>query len=138
MCHCIFIHFSFDDLQERDDPMSIGQLLASLNTTSAGLDRAQRKLLREQYGLNKITSPNNCPVWLCCLLPCLKKTKKMKCYNECIPDYAEVKIDNNWVKIDPIGVVVGDIVKLTPGSHVPADIRIIEVICVTVIYYLLT
>lgn len=113
--------------QESNSDMTIEELLMFLKTTPSGLDRVQRKLLREQHGLNKIPSPNYCPSWLCCLLPCLKKTKKMKCYEECTPEFAEVKMDNKWVKIDPSGLVVGDIVKLTPGCCVPADLRIIEV-----------
>ena len=51
----------------------------------------------------------------------------MKLYQQLIPEYAEVKMNSNWVKIDPSGIVLGDIIRITPGCYIPADIRIIEV-----------
>ena len=120
-----------DNLLRSDiNSFPIDELLSKLQTSLQGLSRSQRKIAREANGVNKIPAPNYCPSWLCCLLPCLKKTKKIKYFNECTPDFAEVKIDGKWVKIDPMGVVVGDILKITPGSPVPADIRVIEVFTV--------
>jgi P-type E1-E2 ATPase len=51
----------------------------------------------------------------------------MSLYNECIPEYAVIKMNSKWVNIDPSGVLVGDIVRIMSGQRVPADIRIIEV-----------
>jgi magnesium-transporting ATPase (P-type) len=51
----------------------------------------------------------------------------MKLYQQCIPDHAEVKINERWIKIDTGGVLVGDIVRVVAGCYVPADLRIIEV-----------
>jgi magnesium-transporting ATPase (P-type) len=51
----------------------------------------------------------------------------MKLYRKCLPSYAEVKINGKWVKIDPTGVLIGDLVRVVAGCYVPADLRIIEV-----------
>jgi magnesium-transporting ATPase (P-type) len=51
----------------------------------------------------------------------------MKQYQQAIPDYAEIKLNQRWVKMDTGGVLVGDIVRIIAGYSVPADVRIIEV-----------
>jgi hypothetical protein len=82
---------------------------------------------RDECGPNIIPPPVKCPAWLCCILPCLLRTESMSLYNECIPEYAVIKMNSKWVNIDPSGVLVGDIVRIMSGQRVPADIRIIEV-----------
>ena len=52
----------------------------------------------------------------------------MKLYQQCVPSYAEVKINGKWIKIDPRGVLIGDLVRVVAGCYVPADLRIIEVV----------
>ena len=36
-------------------------------------------------------------------------------------------LNGKYVNIDPSGLLVGDIVKLEAGMHVPADVRLLEV-----------
>lgn len=107
--------------------MTLNELCTRLDTSIDGISRYRRKLLRDKIGLNIIPTPNYCPPILCCLLPCLRNTKKMQCYKQSIPDFAEVKIDGKWTKIDPAGLVTGDIIKIVPGLVVPADMRIYDV-----------
>jgi hypothetical protein len=96
-------------------------------SSEEGLSRSSRRIQREQAELNLIPPPVSCPAWLCCILPCILHTDAMKTFNECIPQYSEVKMNREWVKIDPIGILVGDIVRIKAGTRVPADMRIISV-----------
>lgn len=70
--------------------------------------------------------PLSAPAWLCCLLPCLLKTKSMMEYNEAVPEHASVRRNKNWMKMDAASLVPGDIVAVRDGERVPADIRLIE------------
>jgi magnesium-transporting ATPase (P-type) len=38
-----------------------------------------------------------------------------------------VLLDGKYVHMDPSGLLVGDIVKLEAGRHVPADVRLLKV-----------
>ncbi len=91
----------------------------------------------QEQGLNKIPSPQSCPAWLCCLLPCLPNTDGLIRYNQAMADFAEVRRDTVWRKIDPYGVVVGDLVRVSEGNRVPADIRVLEVRCKGNVYCLM-
>ena len=42
------------------------------------------------------------------------------------PDYANVKRDNELLKLDPDEVRVGDIIVIKPGERIPLDARVIE------------
>ena len=78
---------------------------------------------REKYGYNRVSPPLTAPAWLCCLLPCLLKTKAMMEYNETVPEFAYVRRNKNWIKMDATSLVPGDIVKISDGDRVPADVR---------------
>ena len=80
----------------------------------------------QEQGLNKIPSPQHCPTWLCCLLPCLRNSRANIKYNEAMADFAEVRRDKVWRRIDPFGVLVGDLIRVTEGNRVPADVRVLE------------
>lgn len=107
--------------------ITLDELYDQLSTSERGLTNERRKILKAEGNLNIIPSPNKCPTWLCCLLPCLLKTKSMKLYKKCLPMYAEVKINDKWIRIDPAGLLIGDLVHIVAGNSVPADLRIIEV-----------
>ena len=105
----------------------IAQLYAQLQSSVDGLDSDKSKSIRSTFGLNKVPPPLNYPAWLCCLLPCLMKTKSMMDYNETVPEHANVRRNKNWIKIDATSLVPGDIVMVRDGERVPGDMRIVEV-----------
>ena len=107
--------------------MPIKQLYSQLQTSAEGLDKEKTRAIRSISGLNKVPPPLQYPAWLCCLLPCLLKTKAMLDYNEVVPEHATVRRDKTWVKIDSTSLVPGDIVVVKDEERVPADLRIIEV-----------
>lgn len=91
-----------------------------------GLTSNEAKAKRNSGGLNIIPPPLSAPAWLCCLLPCLLKTKSMMEYNECVPEHVMVKRNNCWIKIDITSIVPGDIIMVSSGNRLGADIRIIS------------
>ena len=46
---------------------------------------------------------------------------------EITPDCATVRRDGSMKNMDPVSIVEGDIVTITEGNYVPADLRILEV-----------
>ena len=42
------------------------------------------------------------------------------------PDYANVKIGDELVKINPEEVAIGDIIVIKPGEKIPLDVKVIE------------
>ena len=106
--------------------LSAQQIFQQYRTSADGLTSAEAKKIRENVGLNQIPPPLSAPAWLCCLLPCLLRTKSMEAYHECVPEHAQVRRNKNYVNLDANSIVPGDIVKIESGSRVPADVRIIE------------
>ena len=92
-----------------------------------GLEREHASQIYAATGRNKITSPQRCPGWLCCLLPCLNGTPKMKAYFSSQSESTSVVRSGKRFLIDSEGLVVGDVIQLFSGDCVPADCRIIEV-----------
>ena len=62
------------------------QLYSELSSSPEGLRSDISKEIRARVGYNKVPPPLSAPAWLCCLLPCLLRTKAMLDYNECIPE----------------------------------------------------
>lgn len=102
------------------------ELFSQLQTSSRGLTSADAKIRRDRFGLNLVKPPVSCPSWLCCLLPCILSSHSMVLYNECVPDYAHVKRGGKNINMDSTSLVPGDVVFISKGDRVPADIRIIE------------
>lgn len=107
--------------------LNIDDLLQRLKTSKHGLTNSQAKEFRSQNGPNRITPPNTCPQWLCCLLSLRSQTRKMEMFDECVPESAKVVREGRSIIMDSNSLVVGDIVKVGIDESVPADIRIIEV-----------
>lgn len=107
--------------------IKISDLLVSLGTSLEGLTTAEVATKRESVGLNYVTPPINLPPMLCCILPCVSASTSMQKYHECIADNALVKRNGKWIRIDGISLVPGDIVRLSAGDRVPADMRIFKV-----------
>ena len=63
----------------------IDQLYSDLSSCPDGISSDTSKQIRARVGYNKVPPPLSAPAWLCCLLPCLLRTKSMMEYNECIP-----------------------------------------------------
>jgi hypothetical protein len=106
-----------------------------------GLDINVARKAYEQQGPNMVTSPQNCPAVLCCLLPCLNKTPKMKAFHNNCPDSCTVtRLFVNGggggsssrkprrLVMDSVSLVVGDIVTLYPEDLVPADCRVLTIL----------
>ncbi len=109
--------------------LSLSALLAKLDTTTEGLTSEQAKAKRKNRGGRNgtIPKPTDMPDWLCCLLPCLESTEEMKEYKRCITQTACVKRQNrNWVSMEVMGLLPGDLVKVQAGEIVPADIRVLS------------
>ena len=100
-----------------------------------GLKVEIARCMYEQQGPNEVTSPQNCPPILCCLLPCLNNTPKMKAYNNNRSDTATVtrfySTGGGLAKrflMDSVSLVVGDVITVYDGDLVPADCRIVRVL----------
>ena len=57
-------------------------------------NHAERQQLRYEMGPNIIPPPLDCPAWLCCLLPCLLKTKKLKYFQSLQVKVVEASLIN--------------------------------------------
>lgn len=95
--------------------------------STEGMTSAQAREQRMICGYNKIPAPSMLPPSLCCLIPCLKQSKARRYFDIFVPDTCCVKRNGKWIIIDSLGVVTGDLVKLTSGQHAAADLKIIEV-----------
>ena len=51
----------------------------------------------------------------------------MKAFEMMVPDVCNVRRNGSWIRMDVPSLVPGDIVRVSCGERVPADIRIIEV-----------
>jgi magnesium-transporting ATPase (P-type) len=104
------------------------ELLSRLDTNvHTGLSIAQVTLRRQQYGNNTLTPPINCPGWICCLLPCIKHIPSMQVFRSIQPDAVEVKRNQQWMRYDASGVVLGDVIRLEEGDVVAADCTVLLV-----------
>jgi hypothetical protein len=65
--------------------------------TGLQYNHAERQQFRYEMGANIIPPPVDCPAWLCCLLPCLLKTKKMKYYRSLQVKVVEVSDTDHTV-----------------------------------------
>jgi magnesium-transporting ATPase (P-type) len=82
-----------------------------------GLTSEEARRSRQTNGLNNIPAPIAAPAWLCCLLPCLLKTKSMEQYHECVPEFAFVMRNKRWVKMDSASIVPGDLIRVEAGGE---------------------
>ncbi len=109
--------------------LQVSDLLVMLETTAEGLTQEQAKKKKKEYRGGRtgtIPKPTEMPEWLCCLLPCLDSTVEMKEYKRCLAQSAYVKRQNrNWVNMDVMGLLRGDLVQVKAGEIVPADIRVV-------------
>jgi magnesium-transporting ATPase (P-type) len=83
-----------------------------------GLTSEEARRSRQTNGLNTIPAPIAAPAWLCCLLPCLLKTKSMEQYHECVPEFAFVMRNKRWVKMDSASIVPGDLIRVEAGGEI--------------------
>jgi len=107
--------------------MPLESLLKQLETTHDGMATGVVRQKRTTTGDNTIPPPLSAPAWLCCLLPCLLRTKSMEQYKQVVPQSSQVKRSGRpWVNMESTGILPGDIVKVSKDDRVPADIRIIS------------
>lgn len=106
--------------------MKISDLLSTLGTSLEGLTTAEVANKREKVGLNYVTPPINLHPLFCCIVPCISASTSMQKYHECIADNSLAKRNGQWIRLDSISLVPGDIVRLSVGDRVPADMRIFK------------
>lgn len=107
--------------------MDISQLFAKLSTSAGGLTSEVVKVKKAAGKDNAIPPPIKFPFWLCCIAPCLTNTAEMDLYRKIVPTEGMIKRANrDWVNMDSIGIQVGDILRVSAGQRVAADIRIFE------------
>lgn len=99
-----------------------------IDSSIDGLTTDKARSKRNIHGLNYIDPPISLPNIFCCLNPCLSQFQVIQQYNECIAENALVKRNSKWIHIDSISLVPGDIIRITVGEVLPADIRIIKVL----------
>ena len=95
---------------------SLEEIYAHFESSKWGLTSDDARRARASNGLNNIPTPLSAPAWLCCLLPCLLKTKSMEQYHECVPEYAFVMRNRRWVKMDSASIVPGDVIRVEAGG----------------------
>ena len=91
-----------------------------------GLDRLHASQALVQGKRNVVVSPQRCPGWLCCLLPCLDSTPKMTAYHSHLAESTTVLRGGKKFLLASDDLVVGDVIFLFAGDIVPADCRIVE------------
>lgn len=96
---------------------TLSEIYAEFGSTKNGLTSDEAKKARSMYGLNNVSSPITAPAWLCCLLPCLLRTKAMEQFHECVPEYAFVMRNRRWLKMDSASIVPGDIIRIESGGE---------------------
>ncbi len=106
----------------------IDEIFAELNSSPKGLTNAEARKKRSINGANEVPPPINYPAWLCCLLPCLLRTDSMMKYNETVPDQAKLLRDGKWLTMDSHSIAPGDVIKISKGEWVAADIRVFQVL----------
>ena len=92
---------------------------------ASGLTKECATRIYSAAGPNVVMSPQKCPAILCCLLPCLNSTPKMKIYFSNRPESATVIRSDNRFMIDAASLVVGDVIQLYGDDIVPADVRVL-------------
>ena len=108
--------------------MTLDSLLEKIDSTLGGLSPDQAKKKKKNRGSKSATipKPTEMPEWLCCLLPCLDNSMEMKEYKRCMAQSAYVKRQNReWVNMEVMGLLVGDLVQVKAGEIVPADMRVL-------------
>ena len=106
---------------------ALEEVLKGLETSPEGMKTDVVRKKRTTCGDNTVPPPLSAPAWLCCLLPCLLRTKSMEQYKECVPQSAQVKRNGRpWVNMEATGILPGDIVKVSKDERVAADLRVIE------------
>lgn len=110
-----------DDDDDENASSSFGQV-----DPKKGLTWERARTEGERFGPNQVTPPVNCPQWLCCILPCLMYSHRVRRLNSSIPDSAFVLRESEWTDIDAISLVVSDVVKLQEGDVAPADMLVVE------------
>lgn len=102
-------------------------LLQQFNVTvESGLTTDEAFKRREDSGtFNVVDPPVQCPAWICCLLPCIKHIPSMKAFRNIQVEDAEVKRNGEWIRYDASSLVVGDIIRMEEGDHVPADCTVL-------------
>jgi hypothetical protein len=105
---------------------TLKEIYARYSSSDVGLSSDEAKKARLIYSLNNIPPPISAPAWLCCLLPCLLRTRSMEQYHDCVPEYAFVMRNKRWVKMDSASIVPGDVIRVECGERVCADCRVIE------------
>lgn len=85
----------------------------------------------ELNGENVIPPPIQLPDWLCIFLPCLKNLPAMIAYRKILSDSAILwrtvpgrPEEQDWVGYDPDACITNDTIKLTPGTVIPADVKV--------------
>ena len=100
--------------------------MTKLKATSNGLTSLDARV-RRNGTLNKIPEPMGAARYFCCLLACFGISNALDLLRKVVPNVAVVKRDERIINLDPISLVVGDIIIIKPNEYVPADVRIIEV-----------
>jgi len=96
-----------------------------LSTSEANSRRRNNNRRPSSSAANIVTPPINCPKWICCLLPCIYRTRSMTAFVAVAPDDAEALRDARWVRYDAACLVVGDVIRLDVHDVVPADCVVI-------------
>lgn len=100
-------------------------LLKSLSTDyKRGLPSTDYALDESEY--NIIPPPLNCPQWACIILPCINHVPSMKLYKTIKPTEAEVRKDSRWIVYDAVSITKGDIIRLSDGDIIPADVVVLS------------
>lgn len=102
------------------------QLLKTLKTDYVkGLPKPS-DTVTDETEYNIIPPPLNCPQWACIILPCLNHLPSMKLFKLIRPTEAEVRKDSKWVIYDAISITKGDIIRISDGDIVPADVVVLS------------
>ncbi|CAN0029426.1 unnamed protein product [Phaeothamnion confervicola] len=121
----LFHHVSY--LSQAAHSLPPDDLLRQLGTSlQSGLSREESRKRRAMGGINVVPPPHHCPAWICCLLPCIMRGGTMRRWAAVIPDDAEVRRGNAWLRLDAPSIVCGDIIHLSPGDIAAADIRLLN------------
>ncbi|OYX41232.1 hypothetical protein B7Y94_05455 [Candidatus Saccharibacteria bacterium 32-49-12] len=102
---------------------SVSHILTELKTTKNGLNSNEAASRLKQYGPN-LVKVSSSPWWRKLLEPFLERV--LRSLNKSTIEDVTVLRSGRSIKVPSTSLVVGDIVKLSEGEKVPADLRIID------------
>jgi hypothetical protein len=95
---------------------SMKSLWVKLDAKLEGLSREEAHE-RRNGRMNKISEPLGLSRYFCCLLSCFGISNQLDMLRKIIPTATQAKRNGRTIQIDPVSLVVGDVVLISSGGE---------------------